>query len=103
MPLLGGGQISNFEGVIGGMPARSGPENFAGAVGFEIASLYYKSCTINGIVPPHRFQSLLNVVKQRANFRSNDFLLTIVSNSLSFPRFPTLSCKIESGETLWLR
>src|SRR3981081_4208279 len=35
MPLLGGGQVSNFVGVIGGMPAGSDPENLAGAVGFE--------------------------------------------------------------------
>ena len=29
------GHTSNFEGVIGGMPARSDLENLAGAVGFE--------------------------------------------------------------------
>jgi hypothetical protein len=34
-----------------------------GAVGIETASLQNKSCTVNGIVPPPRFQLLLNVVK----------------------------------------
>jgi hypothetical protein len=37
-------------------------EILAGAVGFEIASLQNKSCTVNGVVPPPRFQLLLNVV-----------------------------------------
>ena len=62
MLLLGDRYISKIVGVIGGIPARSEPENLAGAVGFEIASLNYKSCTVNGIVPPPRFQLLLNVV-----------------------------------------
>ena len=37
--------------------------SLVGAVGIEIASLQNKSCTVNGIVPPPRFQLLLNVVK----------------------------------------
>ena len=37
-------------------------EILAGAVGFEIASLQNKSCTVNGVVPPPQFQLLLNVV-----------------------------------------
>ena len=32
-------------------------------MGIETASLHNKSCTVNGIVPPPRFQLLLNVVK----------------------------------------
>src|SRR6266404_9681158 len=64
MQLLRSGQISNFEGVIGGMPARSEPENLAGAVGFEpTPSALTVRCPTGWTTPQQIQKRLIETIK----------------------------------------